>query len=865
MNSHSNSGVVSAGPQIFTGGGELGRLMREFRWSDTSLGPVQGWPQSLKTVVRIVLDSHYPMFVWWGRELINLYNDECISVLGNRHPAALGRPAAEVWREIWHIVGPPAEAMLNGGAAMWSEKRLLIMERNGYPEETYFTLSHSPIPDDAGDIGGVFCVCTEDTQQVLAERRLKTLRTLAARTTDEARSVEQACQTSITILASNRHDIPFALVYLLDADADSARLSGVVGLSNASPAAPPCVDLTAGGEGTAVWPLRGVLESRRAEVVQEFAPGLDVLPGGVWPDSPRAAVVLPITQPGYDRPAGFLIVGVSPRRTLDDDYRGFFELLASHIATAIANARAYEEERRRAESSMAVERALRESEARFRTVADSSPAMIWMTDVDGRLEFMNLACQAFLGVRPEDAAGFLWQTALHVEDAPRYVSTFMAARAARSPFHARARMCRGDGQWRWIETRATPRFDAFDVAQGYVGCSLDITDIYESQQALQDADRRKDEFLATLAHELRNPLAPLRNGLQIVKLARGNDAAFEQAHGMMERQLHMLVSLVEDLLDVSRISCGQIAIHKQRIDIASVVTSALETSEPLVRLGDHQLSVTLPPQRIYIYADKIRLAQAIGNLLSNAAKYTKSGGHISLTVTLEDDNVYVRIKDSGVGIPPHMLSRVFDMFTQVDTSIERAQGGLGIGLTVVKRLVEMHGGTVQAHSAGRDQGSEFAVRLPVAPAMQNELCSMTESAATPLVQHRILVVDDNREAALSLALMLNLMGNDTRTAFDGLEALDLAQAYQPDVMLMDIGMPKLNGYDAARRIREQAWGKRTVLVAVTGWGQDADRRSSRDSGFDHHLVKPVEPEALETLLASLDPCGQDNSIRTIAP
>ena len=401
-----------------------------------------------------------------------------------------------------------------------------------------------------------------------------------------------------------------------------------------------------------------------------------------------------------------------------------------------------------------------------------------------------------------------------------------------------------------------PRLDARGESVGYVGCSPDITEIYESQQALKETDRRKDEFLATLAHELRNPLAPLRNGLQVMKLARGNDEALEQARGMMERQLHILVSLVDDLLDVSRISRGQIAIHKQRIDIAAVIDSAFEISEPLLRQGGHEFTVTLPPRQVFVHADKVRLAQAVGNLLSNAAKYTEPGGKVSLIAELDGGDVLIKVKDTGIGIPTYMLTRIFDMFTQVDTSIERAQGGLGIGLTIVKRLVEMHGGTIVAHSAGHGMGSEFVVRLPAAVSATDEAQSEGEATtAVRAVQHRILVVDDNREAARTLSLMLQLMGNNTCNAYDGAEALQVAEYFKPDIILMDIGMPRLDGYQAARLVREQSWGKGVALVAVTGWGQDVDRKASQESGFDYHLVKPVEPRDLENLLGSFGPAA----------
>ncbi len=373
------------------------------------------------------------------------------------------------------------------------------------------------------------------------------------------------------------------------------------------------------------------------------------------------------------------------------------------------------------------------------------------------------------------------------------------------------------------------------------------------EELLREADRRKDEFLATLAHELRNPLAPIRNGLQILRLGRGNHQAEEQARAMIERQVQQMVRLIDDLLDLSRISRGKIELRRERIDLAAAVQSAVETSRPLIEQAGHALTLSLPAEPVFVDADVTRLAQVFANLLNNAAKYTqKGGGEIRLAVEPMDQEVAVSVKDNGVGIPAPMLPQIFEMFTQVDRSLERTQGGLGIGLSIVKRLVEMHGGTVEARSEGRGRGSEFVVRLPVlTPEVQEPgLRSDGEEPAGAPVRRRILVADDNVDSAASLAMLLEFMGNEVRTAHDGVEAVEAAAAFRPDVILLDIGMPRMNGYDACRRIREQPWGRGIAIAALTGWGQEEDKRQSREAGFDHHLVKPVEPAALEKLLAS---------------
>ena len=322
---------------------------------------------------------------------------------------------------------------------------------------------------------------------------------------------------------------------------------------------------------------------------------------------------------------------------------------------------------------------------------------------------------------------------------------------------------------------------------------------------LSEADRRKDEFLATLAHELRNPLAPIRNGLQLLKLTDQGGEVIEQVRAIMERQLEQMVRLVDDLLDVSRITRNNLELRRGRVELSAILASAVETSGPLIEASGHVLTISVPPPPIYVDADLTRLAQVFTNLLNNAARYTEHGGRIWLTAERHGEEVVVTVKDTGFGIPAPMLPKVFDMFTQVDQTLERSQGGLGIGLTLVRRLVDLHGGTVAAFSEGPGCGSEFVVRLPALIGNPESLPASTVSEPAPTTAYRILVVDDHRDT-----------GNETLTVFDGLEAVDAAKTFQPDVVLLDIGLPKLNGYEAARRTREQPWGKTMVLVALTG-------------------------------------------------
>ncbi len=370
---------------------------------------------------------------------------------------------------------------------------------------------------------------------------------------------------------------------------------------------------------------------------------------------------------------------------------------------------------------------------------------------------------------------------------------------------------------------------------------------------LREQDRRKDEFLALLAHELRNPLAPLRNGLQVMRLAARDACAVDQARAMMDRQLGHMVRLVDDLLDISRVSRNKLELRRARVLLADVLNSAVETTRPLIDEERHELTVSLPRDNIHLDADLTRLAQVFGNLLSNSAKYTSRGGRIWLTAERQREIVLVSVRDNGIGIPAEFLGTIFDMFAQVDRSLERSTGGLGIGLALVKGLVKMHGGTVTAESPGPGKGSTFTVRLPVCEDLRDPPLERTAEqeprASAP--KRRILVVDDNRDSAMSLAIVLRLMGNDARTAYDGVEAVETAEAFRPQVILMDMGMPRLNGYEATRRIREQPWGSSVTIIALTGWGQEGDKARSLNAGCDGHLVKPVEAETLDKLLAQL--------------
>jgi PAS domain S-box-containing protein len=415
-----------------------------------------------------------------------------------------------------------------------------------------------------------------------------------------------------------------------------------------------------------------------------------------------------------------------------------------------------------------------------------------------------------------------------------------------------------DGTRLDISLTVSPVRDHLGRIVGASKVGRDISERKRAEKALREADLRKDRFIALLAHELRNPLAPLRNGLQILRLA-GNDAdALSNARDMMERQLGHMVRIIDDLLDVSRVNQNRMELRRSRVLLSDVVSSAAETVRPAMESCRHDFSISLPADPVYLDADLTRLAQVFSNLLANSARYTPPGGRILLRAERTDGRLTVAVEDNGIGIPRGALPRIFDMFSQVDRVHERVSGGLGIGLALVKGLVEMHGGTVTASSAGEGQGSVFTVTLPLSE-VHADLPAGAGAHAASLnfgPRRRILVADDNRDAALSLAMLLRIMGHDVTTANDGVEALEIAQAYQPHVIFMDIGMPRLNGLDATRQIREHAWGEDVRIVALTGWGQDSDRTQSRAAGCDDHLVKPVSAEDLRRVLTGFGVAGR---------
>jgi PAS domain S-box-containing protein len=1245
---------------FLSGGGEMGARLRALDWTKTPLGDPSRWPQSLRTIVRVMLDSRYAMWMLWGPELTFFCNDAYLPTVGIKREWVLGARSDKVWEEIWPDIGPRIQNVLEHGQATWDEGLLLFLERSGFAEETYHTFSYSPVYDDQSRIAGMLCVVTEVTQRVIGERRLRALRDLAARAAG-VETVQQACDRLIGVLRGNAFDVPFACLYLLEEGAEGARLAACTGevpeLLRPSRLEGSCPE---------PWPLAQVIAHNEARIVPLQSSG-ESIPSPFRGSPVSRALVLPVQGQGSSTCVALLVAGISPRRALDEDYRGFFQLIAGQFAAALADAQAYEAERRRAEALAEIDQAktaffsnvshefrtpltlmlgpieaaathpdtppsvreqlilaqrnslrllklvnslldfsrieagrvqasfeptdaaaftkdlassfrsaieaaglafrvecdpigeplfldremwekivfnllsnafkftffgeiavrLRRDGAwaaleiadtgvgiphaeiprlferfyrvettqgrtqegsgiglalvqelvklhggrieaaselgrgsrfgvrlplgaahlpadrvkasraltstatgalayvqealrwmpegqsaavhltaldaapvalaqggatvgarlivaddnadmrayleqllgaiyRVEAVADGEAALaavrrerpdlilsdIMMPRLDGfgllkalradeslrsiplillsarageeaRIEGLQSGADEYLAkpfsareltariagllelarVRREadavvreseerlrlalDAAAmgtFVWlieegerrhdtamlalfglppgaalnfeeggSSLIHPEDAERYAQA--VARALEpvggGMLHQDIRVRLPEGSYRWLSITGQVYFEGRPPRAARVaGVAIDISSRKQVEQALrrqtlqlEAADRQKNEFLAMLAHELRNPLAPIRNASELLARMASPDPQTRAVTQMLQRQAAVLARLVDDLLDVSRITQGRIVLKRQNLKLADVIAQAMETVEPMIQERRHKISV-MSHEPLRVNADATRLVQCVVNLLTNATKYTQPGGEIRVESFAQAGEAVLAISDNGPGISADLLPQIFDLFVQSERTLDRAQGGLGIGLSLVKRLIEMHDGRVSASSAGPGRGSTFEIRLPLAKYDEEQVREAVVSAPSA----RILVVDDNADAADSLKLLLELDGHQVESALSSAEALARVHSFKPEIVLLDIGLPDTDGYEVARRIRAMPALAGMRLIALTGYGQAEDKERAKASGFDDHLIKPVDYSALQRAL-----------------
>jgi PAS domain S-box-containing protein len=1240
---------------FLAGGGETGERLRALEWGDHPLGPPEHWPQSLKTIVRVMLDSRYAMWMAWGPQLTFFCNDAYLPTVGIRRNWVLGARSDEVWKEIWPDIGPRIQHVLTSGQATWDEGLLLFLQRSGFTEETYHTFSYSPVYDDLSLVAGMLCVVTEVTDRVIGERRLRALRDVAANVMGVG-DVASTCRRAVDVLAQSSLDIPFCALYTVDLDGRRAHRAA---LSRPMPQKwfPDVLDFPP-EPSFDPWRLAMLSATEERQSVADLALWDFEAAGSSWPGQAQRAMVLPLMGAGQERLVGFLIAAISPRRVFDDAYSSFLDLVANQLASGIANAQAYEAERERAEALAEIDRAktafFSNVSHEFRTpltlmlgpiedlAADATlpgaarrqvellhrNSLRLLKLVNSLLEFsrieagrvqatyvptdlatltaelvstfssamelagltlrvdlqplsepmyvdrdmwekivLNILSNAFkytlqgeievrlaqvsahvelsvrdtgigippeaiprlferfyrvegaqgrthegsgiglalvnelvklhsgtatveselnrgttffvrlplgkahlppdrlgsaqtlqasvLGARPyvEEALrwlpdpvnissevpltmkmtrvptprdahpraavygsrvlvaddnsdmrsymrgllesrydietvadgeaaleaarrrppdliisdvmmprmdGFALLRALRADAQLRDVPTILlSARAGEEaviegldamaddylvkPFSARELIARvgaqlqlarirreaaarehalldvaplgiylvdADFRIRDVNSTARPVFGDMPVVgrdfaevmhagwpkehageivrlfrhtlqtgepyatrepvtrPGSVGdvqyyewqisrtplpegrfgvvCYFrDISAHVEARMALETADRQKNEFLAMLAHELRNPLAPLRNAGEILSRTLPVESTGHSVAGMLKRQVAQLTRLVDDLLDVSRITQGRIELQRRPVDLGNVVNQAIETAEPLFQTRQHEVSIVSSYRTLYVDGDMTRLVQCVVNILTNAAKYTDPGGKIKVETRAEDSEAVVTITDSGAGISCELLPRVFDLFVQGERTLDRSLGGLGIGLSVAKRLIEMHGGRLTAASPGVGQGATFEIRLPRLERPQE---AMGRGEGVALVPRRILIVDDNADAANSLALVLALDGHTTETVYSGIDALKRAPVFAPEIVLLDIGLPEMDGYEVARRLRARPEFASLRIVALTGYGQSDDVLRAKEVGFDDHLTKPVDFSTLERAL-----------------
>jgi signal transduction histidine kinase/ActR/RegA family two-component response regulator len=788
---------------FLAGGGTMGERIRAYPWKRTPLGEAQFWPPGLRTAMRVMLATQHPMFIFWGHEHTCLYNDAyCRSLGPEKHPSILGAPGRPSWEEIWPIIGPQIEQVMRGDGATWHENQLVPIIRHGELQEVYWTYSYTPIDEPAfpHGVGGVLVIVTETTEVVLAKERLSAERERFVQLFDQA-------PTFLAVLRGPDHVIELVNPGYLQLIGHRSVVGRKVVDALPDAAAQGYLQL-----------LNEVYRTGKPYSATGAKYNVQASPEGPIDERYVDFVYQPMTDRDGSN-SGILVQGVDvTSRTLAD-------------------------------------RALALDRARLDYATRLSGVGFWYCNLPfDELQWDERVKEHFFFEPTARITIDDFYARIHEDDRAATRDAIDASIRDRIPYDIIYRTVHPTtGAIKWIRALGGTDYASDGTPTHFDGVTVDASAQKLAQQTLaslnqqlREQDQRKNEFLAMLAHEMRNPLAPIRNAAELCSLTIPLDNPAYPAIGIIKRQANQLARLVDDLLDVSRISQGRIDLKMEIIELKHLIEMARETVAPLMGEKGHELSITQAHEPVYVKGDSGRLVQALSNVLTNAAKYTQAHGQIRVRTEVRGGMVAIEIADNGVGIAADLLPRVFELFTQSERTLDRAQGGLGIGLSIVKQLLEMHGGKCVARSAGVGQGATFEITLPRSQPIAVAPADPLESSRT---WRKILIIDDNVDAATSLAEILKIEGHECEAVFSAHAGLERAATLRPDFVLLDIGLPGLDGYEVARRLRQLDGLEAVGLIALTGYGQPEDRERTRVAGFDGHLVKPLDFGELERTLA----------------
>lgn len=772
----------------------------------------------------MILEMPTPAIIFWGSDLVQIYNDGYSQIMGPRHPRYFGATYKECWPDTYPVIHPWMQRVRHG-EVIQVEKQHFELTRHGFTEEAYFTFTFSPLRDDTGAIAGILQPVVEVTNDVIHDRRRDTLRGMPPPGLSD-----EGVRSAIAHLAENPKDITFAIFYGTD-DRGTLHLDAACGVhaSSAVPDVIARVHETGDAEQLAVPQVLG-----------------EMTHASTWGAPTQQVFVAPVRRTASDTSRGVIAFGLSPRLKFDDRYREFLESVSRELGARIETERARAAEAELLRQTEIARAAADIERRRLYAVFHKAPVAVGiLTGPEYVVEMANPPMCQLWGLPLEDILGRGLFAAVPAFEGHGIRELLDGVRATGTAYVGTEFTFVLRGEQKYFNFVYEPMYDVVGAVASIIVVAIDVTVDVQARRAAQEANRAKDEFLAMLGHELRNPLAPIFTALELMRI-RGETTSSRERE-VIERQAKHLGVLVEDLLDISRITTGKVELKRTRTEIEPIITKALETASPLFETRRHDVSLNIG-SGLVVDGDPARLIQVFANLLTNAAKYTDPAGRISITAQREGDHVAIAVTDNGRGMSPDMLPRVFDLFVQERQSIDRSLGGLGIGLAIVKNLVTMHGGSVEAQSPGPGLGSSFIIRLPA--------ISATAAAAKP--KHnalqgtdrssRVLIVDDNEDAAALLAEILGEIGYECTIAYDGPRALEIAKQASFDSVLLDIGLPAMDGYEVARHLRELPGGEAVKLVAITGYGQYNDKQRSLEAGFDHHLVKPVDIRQLTGLL-----------------